>query len=437
MNVTLGTATGGVLPFFKYGMIFFFYYFITGGTAPFLAVWLGDVGTLDAGAIGLMFGSQAVFAMLFQPLFGVLSDRLDHRKHLLCVVIGLLIMLAPFMNWVFAPLLRTNLMLAALVGGVYLGITFAAGGGALEVYIEKACRANHIPYGRVRMFGAIGFGFSAAISGMLISTNPESIFWLGSICAVLMAVLVYRIKPCLNTMPSGDAPDKTPPVSYAAIGGLLLDRRFWFLVLYVVGVACLYDIFDQQFVNYFRGFFDSPQQGTQVFGFVTTLTECMVALGMFLIPSVLNRIGGKNALIIAGLVMWVRITGSGLATTTFEVVALKMLHALEVPLVFIGMFKYIEDVFGTRLSATIYMVAFVFAKGVGAAIISPLAGHMYEVYGFRQTYILLGSSALLFTLVSIFSLDSGKHRKPDRSGKRKPLTAVVDAQVLSQPVVAK
>ena len=437
MNVTLGTATGGVLPFFKYGMIFFFYYFITGGTAPFLAVWLGDVGTLDAGAIGLMFGSQAVFAMLFQPLFGVLSDRLDHRKHLLCVVIGLLIMLAPFMNWVFAPLLRTNMMLAALVGGVYLGITFAAGGGALEVYIEKACRANHIPYGRVRMFGAIGFGFSAAISGMLISTNPESIFWLGSICAVLMAVLVYRIKPCLNTMPSGDAPDKTPPVSYAAIGGLLLDRRFWFLVLYVVGVACLYDIFDQQFVNYFRGFFDSPQQGTQVFGFVTTLTECMVALGMFLIPGVLNRIGGKNALIIAGLVMWVRITGSGLATTTFEVVALKMLHALEVPLVFIGMFKYIEDVFGTRLSATIYMVAFVFAKGVGAAIISPLAGHMYEVYGFRQTYILLGSSALLFTLVSIFSLDSGKHRKPDRSGKRKPLTAVVDAQVLSQPVVAK
>ena len=437
MNVTLGTATGGVLPFFKYGMIFFFYYFITGGTAPFLAVWLGDVGTLDAGAIGLMFGSQAVFAMLFQPLFGVLSDRLDHRKHLLCVVIGLLIMLAPFMNWVFAPLLRTNLMLAALVGGVYLGITFAAGGGALEVYIEKACRANHITYGRVRMFGAIGFGFSAAISGMLISTNPESIFWLGSICAVLMAVLVYRIKPCLNTMPSGDAPDKTPPVSYAAIGGLLLDRRFWFLVLYVVGVACLYDIFDQQFVNYFRGFFDSPQQGTQVFGFVTTLTECMVALGMFLIPGVLNRIGGKNALIIAGLVMWVRITGSGLATTTFEVVALKMLHALEVPLVFIGMFKYIEDVFGTRLSATIYMVAFVFAKGVGAAIISPLAGHMYEVYGFRQTYILLGSSALLFTLVSIFSLDSGKHRKPDRSGKRKPLTAVVDAQVLSQPVVAK
>ncbi|MEC4239407.1 MULTISPECIES: oligosaccharide MFS transporter [unclassified Pseudomonas] len=437
MNVTLGTAIGGVLPFFKYGMIFFFYYFITGGTAPFLAVWLGDVGTLDAGAIGLMFGSQAVFAMLFQPLFGVLSDRLDHRKHLLCVVIGLLILLAPFMNWVFAPLLRTHLMLAALVGGVYLGITFAAGGGALEVYIEKACRANRIPYGRVRMFGAIGFGFSAAISGMLISTSPESIFWLGSLCAVLMAVLVYRIKPCLGVVPTGDGAEKTPPVSYAAIGSLLLDRRFWFLVLYVVGVACLYDIFDQQFVNYFRGFFESPQQGMQVFGFVTTLTECMVALGMFLIPGVLNRIGGKNALIIAGLVMWLRITGSGLATTPYEMVALKMLHALEVPLVFIGMFKYIEDVFGTRLSATIYMVGFVFAKGVGATFISPLAGHMYEVFGFRHTYIVLGSSALLFTIISMFSLDSGKHRKPVRLDLRKSRSAVVKPQVMRQPVVAK
>lgn len=50
----------------------------------------------------------------------------------------------------------------------------------------------------------------------------------------------------------------------------MLDRRFWFLVLYVVGVACLLAaIFDQQFVNYFRGFFESTQQGMQVFGFVT------------------------------------------------------------------------------------------------------------------------------------------------------------------------
>ena len=118
--------------------------------------------------------------------------------------------------------------------------------------------------------------------------------------------------------------------------------------------------------------------------------------------------------IIAGLVMWVRITGSGFATTPYEMVALKMLHALEVPLVFIGMFKYIGDVFGTRLSATIYMVGFVFAKGVGATLLSPLAGHMYEVFGFRHTYIVLGSSALLFTIISMFSLDSGKHRKPAR-----------------------
>ena len=251
-----------------------------------------------------------------------------------------------------------------------------------------------------------------------------------------MAVLVYRIKPRLGVLSTGESATKSAPVSYAAIGSLLLDRRFWFLVLYVVGVACLYDIFDQQFVNYFRSFFKSPQQGMQVFGFVTTLTECMVALGMFLMPGVLSRIGGKNALIIAGLVMWVRITGSGFATTPYEMVALKMLHALEVPLVFIGMFKYIGDVFGTRLSATIYMVGFVFAKGVGATLLSPLAGHMYEVFGFRHTYIVLGSSALLFTIISMFSLDSGKHRKPARLDLRKPPNLVVDEQAL-RPVGAK
>ncbi|MFD2838804.1 oligosaccharide MFS transporter [Azotobacter vinelandii] len=230
---------------------------------------------------------------------------------------------------------------------------------------------------------------------------------------------------------------KPAPVSYAAVKDLVSDRRFWSLVLYVVGVACLYDVFDQQFANFFRGFFASPQQGTQVFGFVTTLTEAGVALMMFCIPWVLTRIGGKNALIVAGVVMAVRIIGSAFASSPAEVVALKMLHALEVPLIFVGMFKYIEDVFDTRLSATIYMMGFIFAKGIGVSLISPLAGHVYGAFGFREGYLLLGGLALLFTLVSIFTLDRGKHKRTQAPGTPASGPALIDDQALSPSLASK
>ncbi|MFB8831210.1 oligosaccharide MFS transporter [Azotobacter sp. CWF10] len=334
-------------------------------------IWLGDAAKLDAGAIGLLFGCKAIIAMLLQPLFGVLTDRLDNRKHLIWCIVTLLTLLAPYMQWVFMPLLMENLVVGVLAGGLYLGIIFAAGAGTLEAYLEKACRAGDITYGRVRMFGAIGYGSSAALSGMLVSENPETIFWIGSGCALVLALLFSRVQPGSTVAQTDDLQEKPAPISYAAVKDLVSDRRFWSLVLYVVGVACLYDVFDQQFANFFRSFFASPQQGTQVFGFVTTLTEGGVALMMFCIPWVLTRIGGKNALIVAGIVMSMRILGSAFASSPTEVVALKMLHALEVPLIFVGMFKYIEDVFDTRLSATIYMMGFIFAKGIGVSLISP------------------------------------------------------------------
>ncbi|SEJ39193.1 MFS transporter, OHS family, lactose permease [Azotobacter beijerinckii] len=437
MNLTLNAAADRAIPYFKYGMIFFLYFFIFGGTVPFLAIWLGDAAKLDAGAIGLLFASLAIFALLLQPVFGLLTDRLDNRKHLLWCIIALLVLLAPYMKWVFVPLLTENLLLGVCAGGIYLGIIFAAGAGTLEAYIEKACRAGDITYGRVRMFGAIGYGSSAAVSGTLISSNPESIFWIGSGCALVLALLFWRIRPSSTVAQTDGLQEKPAPVSYATVKKLLFDRRFWFLVLYVVGVACLYDVFDQQFVKFFCSFFDSPQQGTRVFGFITTLTEGSVALMMFCIPWVLTRIGGKNALIVAGFVMSLRIIGSGFASSPAEVVALKMLHALEVPLIYIGMFKYIEDAFDARLSATIYMAGFVFAKGLGISFISPLAGYMYEAFGFREGYLLLGSLALLFTVVSIFTLDRGRHKSTYSADTREDGPAVIDAPALFPALISK
>ncbi len=75
---------------------------------------------------------------------------------------------------------------------------------------------------------------------------------------------------------------------------------------------------------------------------------------MFSSPWIINRIGAKNTLLIAGMVMAARMIGSSFATTAAEVVALKMLHALEVPFLLVGAFKYITGVFDVRLSATIY-----------------------------------------------------------------------------------
>ncbi|MFO6485227.1 MFS transporter [Escherichia coli] len=86
-----------------------------------------------------------------------------------------------------------------------------------------------------------------------------------------------------------------------------VQPKLWFLSLYVIGVSCTYDVFDQQFANFFTSFFATGEQGTRVFGYVTTMGELLNASIMFFAPLIINRIGGKNALLLAGTIMSVNV----------------------------------------------------------------------------------------------------------------------------------
>ncbi len=46
--------------------------------------------------------------------------------------------------------------------------------------------------------------------------------------------------------------------------------RFWGFIVYVVGVASVYDVFDQQFANFSKAFSPVRSAVPEVFGFVTT-----------------------------------------------------------------------------------------------------------------------------------------------------------------------
>ena len=150
-------------------LFFFFYYFIMSAYFPFFPVWLADVNHLTKTETGIVFSSISLFAIIFQPVFGLMSDKLGLRKHLLWTITVLLILFAPFFIFVFSPLLQMNIIAGSLVGGIYLGIVFSSGSGAVEAYIERVSRANRFEYGKVRVAGCVGWALCASITGVLFS----------------------------------------------------------------------------------------------------------------------------------------------------------------------------------------------------------------------------------------------------------------------------
>jgi OHS family lactose permease-like MFS transporter len=125
---------------------------------------------------------------------------------------------------------------------------------------------------------------------------------------------------------------------------------------------------------------------------------------------VINKIGPKNGLLLAGSIMVMRITGSALADSTVIISMIKLLHAAELPLLMISMFKYLNRHFDSRLSSTLYLVGFAFVTQVGTVILSPVVGIAYDQIGFVQTYFIMAAVASGFLVLSFFLLLSDKHK---------------------------
>ena len=396
--------------FWIFGLFFFLYFFIMATCFPFLPVWLSDVVGLSKTDTGIVFSCLSLFAISFQPLLGVISDRLGLKKNLIWSISLLLVFFAPFFLYVFAPLLRFNIWAGALTGGVFIGFVFSAGAGAIEAYIERVSRSRGFEYGKARMFGCLGWALCATMSGLLFNVDPSLVFWMGSGGALLLLLLLYLARPSTSqtAMVMNALGANSSLISTRMIFSLFRMRQMWMFVLYTIGVACVYDVFDQQFATFFRSFFDTPQAGIKAFGFATTAGEICNAIIMFCTPWIINRIGAKNTLLVAGGIMTIRITGSAFATTATEVVILKMLHALEVPFLLVGAFKYITGVFDTRLSATVYLIGFQFSKQLAAILLSTFAGHLYDRMGFQNTYFVLGMIVLTVTVISAFTLSTSR-----------------------------
>lgn len=193
--------------------------------------------------------------------------------------------------------------------------------------------------------------------------------------------------------------------SFSELGNLAKHGGFWALIVYVLG-ASIYGVYDQQFQVFFVSKFEDAAEGARMYGFLNSTQVFLEAAFTFAAPFIVNKIGAKNGLLLAGTIMFIRIGGSGLVESPLAISAIKLLHAPEVPLVIVSFFKYITTRFNPALSSTVYLVAFIMVGQIIAAALSPIAGYFYDSMGFGDTYLMMSGLVLVTTILSFFLLSN-------------------------------
>lgn len=392
------------LVYLKLNAYFFFFFVTWSASYSLFSIWLGQEINLSGADTGIVFSVNAIFALCMQPIYGYISDKIGLKKSILSFISILLIFVGPFYIYVYGPLLKYNIILGAIVGGIYLGTAFLAGVGAIESYVEKIGRKYDFEYGRSRMWGSLGWAAATFFAGQLFNINPNINFWIASISAIIL----FFITLSLSIEMSNEDVEKAQSVNLKDVRSLFKLKEFWLFMLYVIGVTCFYNVYDQQFPLYYSSMFSTPEIGNQIFGYLNSLQVFLEAGMMFMAPFIVNKISAKKGLILAGLLMSFRIIGSGLATEPILISCMKLLHSVELPIMLISVFKYLAANFDNRLSSILYLVGYQFASQVGATVLSPVIGSFYDTIGFRSTYIIMGCIVLVFTVISMFTLASSK-----------------------------
>ncbi len=97
----------------------------------------------------------------------------------------------------------------------------------------------------------------------------------------------------------------------------------------------------------------------------------------------------------------------------------------------VSVMKYISSVFDVRISATVYLLGFNPAKLGSVVIFSYIAGGLYSVIGFQNSYLFLGASVLTITLISSYTLINDKTYVRELDEQRK--AAIKAKAELAQP----
>ena len=378
----------------------------------FFQLWLTSESNglgLSGSAVGTIFSANSLVTLIFMFIYGTLQDKLYIKRTLLIFSACIATLVGPFFIWVYGPLLKSNFNLGILVGAVVLSAGFLSSVGIFEAVTERFSRLFDFEYGQARAWGSFGYAVVALLAGFLFVQNPNLNFWAGSFFGLLLLLNLLLWKPKAEKIASKEFEDKqaesSSVPSLKEMFGLLRLPQLWAIIIFIVFTWTFYNVFDQQmFPGFYTSLFSTSAAGEKMYGTLNAIQVFCEAIMLGVVPIIMRKIGVRNTLLCGVTIMCVRIGLCGFASSPTAVSCIKMLHALEVPMFILPMFRYFTLHFDTKLSATLYMIGFQIAAQVGQVILSTPLGILRDKVGYQSTFRIISMIVLVAGVYAFFIL---------------------------------
>ncbi|HZH28184.1 MAG TPA: 3-phenylpropionate MFS transporter [Azospirillaceae bacterium] len=348
-------------------ILFFVLYSVVAVQLPFWPVWLAAQG-LDAAWVGLV-ASIAFWTKPFADVTaGVVVDRTGSRRR------AMLVLAAVALAGAGCFLVSRELAVLVVASVLWTGAFGALGPLADNVALLTA-RARGLDYGRMRVWGSVGFVATTLAGGRLLEGRDADI-----ILYALMAGLAAAWVACLPLAdaPPTDTASANPPAARRISPRPLLRHPVFLLFLATAIVlqpshAVLY------------GFGTLHWRDLGLSGDVIGLLWVEGVLGEIVLFAfgrrLVERVGAPRLLLLAAVAGLVRWTVLAWADNLPAIVAVQALHGLTFGASHLGAMRFLAEAVPITHSATAQTLYSGLALGIGFGVLLALSGPLYEMAG--------------------------------------------------------
>ncbi len=370
--------------------LYFLFFAAFAGYVSFLAVFYEDIG-LVGWQIGVLTSIPPLATLVVAPLWGAIADATHKRR--LIMVVGLignlgavaLISVTRSFQWLVIVII-VNVIVSAPVAPF------------LDGSVVDLLGDHQERYGRIRLWGAVGWGLSAPIVGMLV--DAWGLLWIFYIYIALMFVFLL----VTYGLPMGGSGERVQV--WREVGTLMRNWQWLIFLLAVLISGTAGSIV----TNYLFLHMNSLGIKGSVMGWALTIGTISEIPVFFFADTVIRHFGARRVMLFALLAYIVRMLLYAVVISPIGTLSIQLMHGLTYPLMWSAAINYAAKTASPGLRATAQSILSS-TMGFGGVFGGLIGGLIYQASGSARLF-LYTSLAVFGAFILLVSLWRGNARRP-------------------------
>lgn len=353
----------------------FFYFSLFALFISFLPIYASRVGISET-HIGLILGTGSLISIIFQPLWGMVSDKYRTIKKVLLLILTASVIIGTLMY-------QTSQLWSLFALVILMNVFYLPTDPLVESLNFQTTEREGVSFGSVRMFGAMGYAVTSFLAGYAMQ-----LWGMGSLAWIFLGFGTTALLLCIGL---ADVKASAKPALFHHLKHFFLQSRTLTFFLIVLIVAIPHKMNDT-FIGLYMEQLGGDVRLTGLSWSVMTIAETI----FFAISARLVK-PGKEGLVmtIAAGMYALRFLLSSFAQHPYELVALQVLQGVTFVLFYVGGMQYLYSIVPEEWKSTGQTMLTVMFFGVSGIVGSTIGGWLIDEWGGAVLYRMMALVAAL------------------------------------------